>query len=61
MKTENETKFRQPDYKAIRELSHRMDCTITVADFNTSHPNLYRIDYAVSDIHRFLKQGGATL
>lgn len=55
MKTENEIKFRQPDYKTIRELSHRIDCTITEADFNTSHPNPYRIDYIASDIHRYLK------
>lgn len=58
MKTENETKFRQLDYKTIRELSHRIDCTITEADFNTSHPNPYRIDYITSDIHRYLKNVG---
>lgn len=59
---ENETKFRQPDYKTIQRLSHRIDCTITGADFNTSHPNPYRIDYTASDIHRYLKYaGGATL
>lgn len=52
---ENKTKITQPDYKAIRELSHRIDCTITEADFNTSHPNPYRIDYMLSDIHRYLK------
>lgn len=42
------------DYKKINELSHRIDCTITEADFNMNHPNPNRIDYAVSDIHRFL-------
>ena len=52
---ENKTKFTQPDYKAIRELSHCIDCTITEAEFNTNHPNPYRIDYAISDIHRYLK------
>ena len=52
---ENKTKFKEPDYKRIRELSHLMDCTITEADFNTSHPNPYRIDYTASDIHRYLK------
>lgn len=52
---ENETKLIELDYKKIRELSHRMDCTITKADFNTSHPNPYRVDYTVSDIHRYLK------
>lgn len=52
---ENEIKFKEPDYKRIRELSHRIDCTVTQADFDTSHPNPYRIDYIVSDIHRYLK------
>ena len=55
MKMENKTKIVAPDYKRIRELSHRIDCTITEADFNTSRPNPYRIDYAVSDIHRYSK------
>ena len=55
MKTENETKIVVSDYKKIRELSHRIDCTITEADFNTSHLNPYRIDYTTSDIHRYLK------
>ena len=55
MKIENKTKFKEPDYKRIRELSHRMDCTITEADFNTKHPNPYRVAYAASDIHRYLK------
>lgn len=62
MKTENKLNFKEPDYKAIRELSHRIDCTITETDFNTSHPNPYRIDYTTNDIHRYLKYaGGATL
>lgn len=52
---ENKTKFKELDYKTIRELSHRIDCTITEADFNTSHPNPHRIDYIASDIHRYLK------
>ena len=55
MKTENETKFKKLDYKRIQELSHRIDCTITEADFNTSRPNPYRIDYTISDIHRYSK------
>lgn len=58
MKTKNKTIFREPDYKKIQELSHCMDCTITEADFNTSRPNPYRIDYMASDIHRYLKYGG---
>lgn len=62
MKTENETKIVVPDYKKIQEMSHRMDCTITEADFNTNHPNPHRIDYTASDIHRYFKYvGGATL
>ena len=52
---EIKTKFKEPDYKTIRELSHRIDCTITQADFDTSHPNPIRIDYIASDIHRYLK------
>ena len=55
---ENKTNLKESDYKTIRELSHRIDCTITEADFNTSHPNPYRIDYIASDIHRYLKRGG---
>lgn len=51
----NKTKFKEPDYKLIQKLSHRIDCTITEADFNTNRPNPYRIDYAVSDIHRYSK------
>ena len=55
MKIANEIKNTYPDYKRIRELSYRMDCTITQEDFNTSIPNPYRIDYLISDIHRYLK------
>ena len=58
---ENKIKFKEPDYKTIRELSHRIDCTITEADFNTNHPNLDRINYIVSDINRYLKRGGELL
>ena len=58
MKTENETKIVELDYKAICKLSHRIDCTITEADFNTNHPNPYRIDYTASDIHRYLRYKG---
>lgn len=55
MKIGNETKNTYPDYKSIRELSYRMDCTITQEDFNTSIPNPYRIDYLISDMRRYLK------
>lgn len=62
MEIKNNERKTGVDYKAIRELSHRIDCTITDDDFNTSHPNPYRIDYIASDIHRYLKHaGGATL
>ena len=61
MKIENETKITYPDYKSIRELSHRIDCTITQADFNTSSPNPYRIDYMLCDINRYLKYTGGKI
>ena len=61
MKMENETKFVVPDYKKIHEISHRMDCTITEADYDTDHPNRYRIDYIVCDINRYLKNGGVLI
>lgn len=54
----NETKINQLDYKEIQELSRRVDHTITEADFNTTHPNPLRIDYIISDIHRYLKCAG---
>ena len=53
MKTE--IKIVNPDYKKIREESHRIDCTVTLADFNTSYPNLRRIAYTSTDIKRYLK------
>ena len=55
MKIEDENKITYTDYKTVRELSHCMDCTITQADFNTSSPNPYRIDYLISDISKYLK------
>ena len=55
MKIANEIKHTYPDYKRIRELSYRMDCTITQEDFNTSIPNPYRIEYLISDMRRYLK------
>lgn len=42
------------DYKTIRELGKRIDCTITEADFNTSLPNPYRISHTVGDISRWI-------
>lgn len=41
------------DYKAIREMGRRMDCTVTEADFNTRRPNPYRISHTVGDIARY--------
>lgn len=58
MKIGSETKITYPDYKSIRELSYRMDCTITEADFNTSHPNPLRIGCMLCDINRYLKYTG---
>ena len=55
MKAKNEKKITYPNYRAIRELSHRIDCAITQADFDTSHPNPYRVAYAACDINRYLK------
>lgn len=49
------------DYKAIREMGKRIDCTIMEADFDTRHPNPYRIDSTVADIYRYkarVKSGG---
>lgn len=59
MGKKNEIKVMVSDYMKIRELSQRIDCTVTNDDFNTSHPNPYRISYLVSDIGRYLKCGGA--
>ena len=49
------------DYGEINKLSHRIDCTITEADFNTNCPNPYRIDCAAGDIHRFLINAGGNI
>lgn len=61
MKTKNEVKIIRPDYKKIREISKRMDCSVTEADFNTNRPNPYRIDYTSSDIHRYLRYVGGKI
>ena len=58
MKTKNKTQNTYPDYKTIRIKAQCIDCTITEADFNTDHPNPYRIDYIVSDINRHFKHAG---
>lgn len=61
MKTKNEIKLTYSDYKTNREISHRIDCRITGADFITTHPNIHRIDNMMSDIHRYLKHAGGKL
>ena len=58
MEIKNKERKTTIDYKTTRELSHRIDCTVTEADFNTKHPNPYRLDSIASDIHRYLKRGG---
>lgn len=55
MEIKNKERKTTIDYKAICELSHRMDHTVTESDFNTEHPNSCRINYIASDIHRYLK------
>lgn len=52
-----ETRVKEPDYKSIRELSHRIDCVIYESDFSTYYPNRWT-DRAMSDINRYLKYGG---
>ena len=58
MKRDYETKFTSPDYKAIRYLSHRIDCTVMEADFNTNRPNPRRIPNAIGDIGRYSMSKG---
>lgn len=53
METQTKQNKAYIDYKVIRELGKRMDCTITEADFNTSSPNPYRISHTVGDIARY--------
>ena len=58
MKMKNETKILVPNHEDARELSCRIDHTITEADFNTNRPNTHRVDYIAGDIRRYLKRGG---
>lgn len=53
----NKTKFKEPDYKRIRELSHRIDCVLYESDFSTYYPNRWT-DRTIVDINRYLKYGG---
>lgn len=53
METQSKENKTYIDYKAIREMGKRTDCTITEADFNTSHPNPYRISHIIGDIARY--------
>lgn len=55
MKNHYESKFTYLNHEEIRRDSHRVDCTVTEADFNTNRPNPYRINYAISDISRYFK------
>ena len=57
MKTERLTKFKEPDYKAIQELSHRRDCVLYESDFSTYYPNRWT-DRIMADINTQLKYGG---
>ena len=41
------------DYKAIQEAGKHIDCSVSEADFNTNHPNPYRIYRIISDIWRY--------
>lgn len=43
------------NYKEIQKESHRIDCTISVSDFSTSHPDYSRIDRFANEISRHLK------
>ena len=54
---ENKTKFKELDYKAIRELSHRIDCVLYESDFSTYYPIRWT-DRTMADINRYLKHGG---
>ena len=51
----DEAKITHPNYKAINEMSKRIDGTITEADFSTEYPNSNRIAHVVGDINRYLK------
>lgn len=51
MKTEKNITY--PDYERIRELSQRIYCTVKESDFDTSHPNPYRINYIARDINEY--------
>lgn len=46
------------DYKAIKENAHKIDCSVRISDFDTSHPNPYRLDYITSDMRRYWNYGG---
>lgn len=61
MEIKNKERKTTIDYKAIRELSHCMDCMITEEDFNTEYPNSCRINYVASDIHRYFKYKGINM
>ena len=57
MKIKNNERKTGIDYKAIRELSHRIDCVLYESDFSTYYPNRWT-DRTMADINRYLKHGG---
>lgn len=50
-------KLKEPDYKAIWELSHRISCVLYESDFSTSYSNRWT-DRTMADLNRYLKYGG---
>lgn len=57
MEIKNKERKTTIDYKAIRELSHCMDCVLYESDFSTYYPNRWT-DRIMADINRYLKYGG---
>ena len=60
MTTESEVKFKEPDYKAIRKLSHSINCIIYESDFNTDFPNRWA-DRTMIEIQQYLKYRGGVI
>jgi hypothetical protein len=58
MKIEKEMMTTEIDYKAIKENAHKIDCSVRISDFDTSHPNPYRLDYITSDMRRYWNYKG---
>ena len=60
MEIKNRERKTTIDYKAIRKLSHCMDCVLYESDFSTYYPNRWA-DRTMADINRYLKCGGQNL